>query len=515
VHHEIVGPVLAIVAILLQSDAAAVHLVSSQLGWAHAVGNFQSIAKSWQEFQAAAQSRPEHPDRDSPQGESPTRLPLAANKMDGGGPASPSDSTPRVTFADGVASILYRHCAACHRPGESAPFPLLSYADASKRARQIAAVTASRYMPPWLPTPGYGAFQHERRLTDAEIAILRRWAAGGAPEGDRARTPNPPPPPQADLGKPDLSAAMRFPYAVPADGPDQYRCFVVPLALDRDRYVRALDIRPGDRRVVHHAILFQDLTGTARKRDTGTGYECFGSPGFLPARGLGGWTPGSPVLRMPSDMPEVLFKGADLVLQVHYHPSGRPESDRTSTDLYFTDQPPKRHAMDVALGSTSIDIPPGDGNYQVRDHFTLPVDVDALGITPHAHYLCRDMKAFALLPDGSKRWLVWIQDWNFNWQDQYLYAHPLRLPAGTRIEMLFTYDNTAGNPRNPNQPPRQVRWGPGSADEMAGLHLQVLPVRAEDAEELSQTLWGKMMRSLGGGLYRPAPQPARSSPVLR
>jgi len=421
-------------------------------------------------------------------------------------PATPTAGG--VTFAQDVAPILYRHCAACHRPGESAPFALLTYADAAKRAALVAAVTASRYMPPWLPVPGYGAFQHERRLTEAEIATLHRWADAGAPEGDRAQIPPAPPPPSADLGKPDLSVEMRASFSVPAEGPDLYRCFAVPLALDRDRYVRALDIRPGDRRVAHHAILFQDLTGTARRRDTGEGYECFGSPGFLPARGLGGWTPGSPVLRMAEGSPETLHQGADLVLQMHYHPTGKPETDRTRVDLYFTGRPPTRRVIDVALGSTAIDIPPGERQYKVTDHFTLPVAVDAIGIIPHAHYVCRQMKAWALLPDGRRRWLLWIRDWNFNWQDQYRYRAPVRLPADTRVEMEFIYDNSDGNPRNPNQPPRRVRWGPGSADEMAGLHLQVVTVRADDAEELGQALWGKMMRSLGGGIYRP-PEPPR------
>ena len=158
--------------------------------------------------------------------------------------------------------------------------------------------------------------------------------------------------------------------------------------------------------------------------------------------------------------------------------------------------------MDVALGSTAIDIPAGESAYQVRDHFTLPVAVDALGVFPHAHYVCRRMDAWAVLPGGERRWLIRIGEWNFDWQEQYRYSAPLRLPAGSRLEMEFTYDNSAANPRNSHQPPQRVVWGPGSGDEMAGLHLQVVPADAADAEELGQALWGKMMRSLGGGIYR-------------
>jgi hypothetical protein len=284
---------------------------------------------------------------------------------------------------------------------------------------------------------------------------------------------------------------------VPAEGPDLYRCFVIPLPPGRDRWVRALDMQPGNPKVVHHTLLFQDTTRTARKRDTGSGYSCFGTPGFLPARGLGGWTPGSVPMRMPDDIPTLLHGGADLVLQVHYHPTGRPETDRTRLALYFTDRKPSRRMMDIPLGSNRIDIPAGDRAYRATDHFTVPVDVDVLAINPHAHYVCRQMYGYAVLPDGSRRTLLRIPDWNFDWQQLYTYAAPLRLPAGTRLEMEFTYDNSAQNPRNPFQPPRRVVWGPSSTDEMAGLHVEVSPVDPEDAEELSQSLWGKMMRQLG------------------
>jgi hypothetical protein len=151
--------------------------------------------------------------------------------------------------------------------------------------------------------------------------------------------------------------------------------------------------------------------------------------------------------------------------------------------------------FDIPLTSTRIDIAPGDRAYQVTDHFTLPVDVDALGVIPHAHYICRSMYAYAVLPDGTRRTLLRIPQWNFDWQQQYRFAEPIRLPEGTRVEMEFTYDNSTANPRNPNHPPAQVVYGPSTTDEMAGLHLQVVPVDAEDAEELSQSLWGKMMRT--------------------
>jgi hypothetical protein len=298
------------------------------------------------------------------------------------------------------------------------------------------------------------------------------------------------------LGKPDLEAEVRAPFDVPAEGQDLYRCFAIPNVTPNARYVRAVDVRPGNPKVVHHALLFQDLTGTARKRDTGSGYSCFGTPGFLPARGLAGWTPGSLPYQTPAGMPETLHAHADLVLQIHYHPIGKPEHDRTRVAIYFTDQKPTRHGMDIPLESHRIDIPAGDRAYKVTDHFTVPVDVEVIAINPHAHYVCKEMYGYAVLPDGSRRTLIRIPDWNFNWQQQYVYAQPIRLPADTRIEMEFTYDNSAANPRNPNSPPKRVVFGPGSLDEMAGLHLTVAPVKESDAEELSQSLWGKMMRSM-------------------
>jgi hypothetical protein len=408
---------------------------------------------------------------------------------------------PGVTFSRDVAPILYRHCVSCHRPGEVAPFPLLSYHDAAKRAALIATVTASRYMPPWQPERGYGRFAGERRLSDADIATLRQWSENGAPEGSAADLPPPPQFPEGwQLGPPDLTARMPKPLAIPADGPDLYECIVIPLHLTEDKYVRAIEFRPQTRSVVHHALFLLDAGHIARRN--GETYACFGTPGFLPSGALGGWSPGMQPARMPDGLQMILRKGSDLVLQVHYHPSGKPETDQSELGLYFTNSPPTKWVADIALVSRAIDIPAGDPAYTVRDHFTTPVDVEAVGIIPHAHYICRDMKGWAILPDGRKVWLLWIRNWNFNWQEQYRYAEPVKLPAGTRLEMEFTYDNSESNPRNPNHPPQRVVWGPGTTDEMAGLHVQVTPDNMDDWHELGQALWGKVMRMVGGGFYR-------------
>jgi hypothetical protein len=338
-------------------------------------------------------------------------------------------------------------------------------------------------------------------LSDAEIASIRRWAAAGAPAGDLAHVPPPPQfAPGWQLGAPDLVARMPEPFTVPADGPDLYQCFVIPLPLAAQKYVRATEFLPGNAQPVHHALMFVDPMHSGRRR--AATYPCFGTPGFLPSGGLGGWTPGAGAIVMPPGTATTIHAGSDLVVQIHFHPTGKPEQVQSQIGLYFTAEPPVRHLLDIPLVSRRIDIPPGATDYKASDYFELPVDVDATGIIPHAHYLCKDMKGWATLPDGRKQWLIWIRDWDFNWQEQYRYAAPLRLPAGTRLEMEFTYDNSEANPRNPNHPPRRVAWGPDSTDEMAGLHLQAIPVRNEDLEELSQALWGKLVRTLGIGGIR-------------
>ncbi|MGC9947195.1 MAG: redoxin domain-containing protein [Bryobacteraceae bacterium] len=408
---------------------------------------------------------------------------------------------PPPTFTRDVAPILYQHCAVCHHRGEVAPFALLTYQDAAKRAKLIAAVTASRYMPPWQPEPGYGHFQGERRMRDADIATLRRWAEAGAPQGDPARLPPAPTFPEGwQLGAPDMTVRMPKPFAIAADGPDQYMCFVIPLRLTADKYVRALEFRPEARSVVHHALFLLDSGHIGRQ--LGEAYPCFGTPGFLPSGALGGWTPGMQPARMPGGLQLVLRKGSDLVMQIHYHPTGKPETDQSTLGLYFTDKPPTKWVADIALGSHQIDIPAGERAYKVRDHFTTPVDVEAVAIIPHAHYICKEMNGWAILPDGRKQWLIRIRDWNFNWQEQYRYATPVKLPADTDLQMEFTYDNSDANPRNPNHPAKRVVWGPDTTDEMAGLHVQVVPEDMDDWHELGQALWGKFMRSVGGGFYR-------------
>ena len=391
--------------------------------------------------------------------------------------AGETDSQAAVpTFNRDVAPILYNNCSNCHRPGEVAPFSLLTYEDAAKRAKQIAAVTQARFMPPWKAEPGYGHFLNERRLTDQQLATIRDWAAKGAPEGDPNQKPVPPKFSNGwQAGDPDQVVAMSQPYSLAAEGPDVFRCFVIPLDAKEDEYVSQVEFRPGNRRVVHHSILFLDNTGQARRREKvpGQGYDCVGGPGLAIAGGLGGWAPGATPMQFEHGIAQIVPKGSDLVMQLHYHLSGKPEEDLSQVGIKFSKAPPVKGLTLLTVGNASIDIPAGENQYVVKASATLPMDAEVIGVFPHAHYLCKDMKVDAKLPDGSVQPLIWIKDWDFNWQGSYRYVSPIKLPKGTEIAMQYTYDNSTANPRNPSNPPREVKFGEQTTNEMAFTFVQV------------------------------------------
>ena len=409
-------------------------------------------------------------------------------------PAAPADE---VTYAKDIAPILWKHCAGCHRPGAVAPFSLLTYKDAAKRADFLREVTAAREMPPWKPEPGYGEFRDARHLSDAELALLARWAQTGAKEGDPRDlppSPNFPPDDVWRLGKPDVIVTMPRPFTVPATGPDIYRCFVIPSYITQDRVVAAVEFRAGNRRVVHHAVFFYDVWGQARAKeaaharkqlDTEPGYPVYGGlGGVIPTGDLGTWTPGMTPRRLPVDVGMPLKKGADIIMQIHYHPSGKEEIDQSSIALYFNPNRRAKVLLPIPLVNFNLRIPAGAEHQRVAAEFTLPTDVRAVAIQPHMHTLGREMKVTAVLPDGTSRPLIWIKDWNFNWQDRYFFKEFVPLPRGTRLECAALYDNSVNNPLNPNRPPREVRWGEATTEEMLLCPVYVVADRAEDYARL-------------------------------
>jgi tetratricopeptide (TPR) repeat protein/mono/diheme cytochrome c family protein len=405
----------------------------------------------------------------------------------------------QVTFNKQIAPILFANCAACHHVGGAGPFGLVEYQEVKKRARQIVTVTASRYMPPWLPEPGYGDFADARRLSDEQIETIRRWVEQGMIEGDKSDLPPAPgfPAPDKDawqLGQPDLIVEMPQPYTLPAETTDVFRNFVIPLPITKTRYVKAVEFLPGDKKIFHHANILVDRTGGARRRDeqdSEIGFDgmdvAIESESFDPDSHFLFWKPGSAPWVEPDGLAWIAAPGTDLVLNLHMQPSGKPETIKARVGLYFTDRPPSKFPMLLQLEHDgAIDIPPGKRDFVITDDFKLPMDVDALAVYPHAHYIGKDLQALATLPDGTKKPLVWIKDWDLNWQAVYRYERPVFLPAGTVISMRFTYDNSAANPRNPNNPPKRVLTGDKATDEMGHLWLQVLPRSQDDARMVLQ-----------------------------
>ncbi len=404
--------------------------------------------------------------------------------------AQQSGNESRVTFNRDIAPIIFRSCSSCHRPGEAAPFSLLTYSDVKKHARQIADVTRSRAMPPWLPEPQKLKFADELRLSDAEIAMLQRWVEQGEVEGNSADLPAAPKFVEGwRLGKPDLILTASKPLTLPPSGTDTYWNFIFPVPINETRWVKAVEIRPGDKRYVHHANILVDRSGSSRSRETEPGAGFGGmeirieSQVFDPDSHLLFWKPGTVSSVEPDGMALRLDKGTDLILNTHLQPSGKPEVIQPSIGLYFTDHPATKFPMLLQLeNDLKLDIPPGDKDFLVTDEFKLPVDVELLAIYPHAHYLGKDIEASAKLPDGTKETLIHIPEWNLNWQAVYRYAEPVRLPKGTSISLRYSYDNSDGNPLNPNHPPARVKGGNRSSDEMCHLWLQVLPVDFDPAQ---------------------------------
>jgi peroxiredoxin len=399
-------------------------------------------------------------------------------------------TTGKVTYYRDVLPILQEHCQACHRPGDVGPFSLMTYRQAVNWAGDIKEYTRDRKMPPWKPVDGV-AFHGERKLSDREIATLAEWVDGGTPEGDPKDAP------AAkkfhdgwQLGKPDLELTVDDDFVLGASGPDLYRCFVLPTGLTKDQTVTAVDVRPGNRRVVHHAVLFVDTARAGRKLeaaehknpgkdDRGPGYALPLSlsflPGFLPYSGMGGWIPGLTPRYLPEGTGFHLPRGADLVLQLHYHRNGRVEKDRTTVGLYFAKKPAPHQLQGVVVPAHFVYLPAGAERYRVTGTTWIRQDCRLHTVVPHMHLLGREIKVTMTPPGGKPRTLIVINDWDFNWQEEYFLKEPLAVKAGTRFDVEGVFDNSARNPRNWNSPPRRVFFGLATTDEMCLAALAMTP----------------------------------------
>jgi len=416
------------------------------------------------------------------------------------------------TFAEDIASIIFKNCAPCHRPGEAGPFPLLTYEDVKKKAKTIAAVTKSRYMPPWPADPSYSHFIGERVLTDDQIKLIGTWVANGSPEGDPAKqTAAPQFPKESALGKPDLVVKMQEPVHLPGNNQDHFMVAKLPYEIPEEKFVRAIQFVPGNRKLMHHMnghivqyddkkknpfagpysvdreslksleesydaihLLNDDGSYPQLIRSVANYLPGGVSPGGYPA-GIGGW--------------KISRRGAFLMRDVHYGPSPVDTEDQSYFNVYFTNKPPVRPTMEMQLGTLGISeiIPPLIIPPNVVKTFTtktvIDQDISLLTVNPHMHLLGKSFEAFAATPDGRTIRLIKIPKWDFRWQYFYTFPKMLKIPKGSTIAAIGVYDNTANNVNNPFSPPREVIGTNGSMrvkDEMFQLMITYVPYQSDD-----------------------------------
>ena len=409
------------------------------------------------------------------------------------GPVAP-DAAPlkvdavksEVSYSVNIRPIVLEKCVSCHQPGDAAPFSLLTYDDAKKRARQIADVTASGLMPPWLPRNEHGLFAGDRRLTDAQKQLLKAWADADAPAGPVvADAPATGAAAEWKLGKPDLILESPA-YEVPAAGADEFRNFVIATGIDRPRWVESIELRPLNPRVTHHARIGLDDSRESERRDADDPLPGYAGMAWRrdPEGQLVTWVPGIQPGMVNRDFAWRLLPERKLVLHTHLQPSGKPETAQFRLGIRFTDEPPRLRPLVLRIGSRDIDIPAGERRHVLADEFTLPIDVTVHAVFPHAHSLCESINVAAELPDGKSVSLIEIEHFDEKWHDNYRYANPIELPRGTKLRSAFTYDNSAANPRNRHHPPVRVRYGSNADEEMADVYLQVVATEADEREML-------------------------------
>lgn len=377
---------------------------------------------------------------------------------------------PPVTFHADVAPVLQKRCQGCHRPGEAAPFSMLTYKDARPWASAMKRAVVSRQMPPWHAEPSIGHFANDRRLSASEIETIVRWADGGAPEGDPAKAPAPLAFLEGwNIGQPDRIFEMPEPFQVPADGTIDYQWIVLPTGLDKDMWIEGLEVRPGDRSVVHHVIAFYRKPGSKWLADAKPGVPTPKGSGDSEAGmsdgAIGGYVPGLPPDRLRPGRALLLPAGSDLVLQMHYNATGRAASDRTKVGVVFARQDVVERSFSLPVGSQTFVIPPGEANYRVDADLTVDTDVRVVGFTPHMHFRGKSFEYRAVLPDGSREVLLRVPKYDFNWQLTYDLSEERVFPKGTKFEATAVFDNSPGNRFNPD-PKASVRFGDQTWDEM-------------------------------------------------
>ncbi|MFN0083886.1 MAG: DUF3471 domain-containing protein [Blastocatellia bacterium] len=427
---------------------------------------------------------------------------------------SSSDAQERgkaATFSRDVAPIFFKSCAVCHRPGEAAPFSVLSYKEARPWAKSIREKVANRSMPPWHADPHVGSFKNDRSLTQAEIDAVTAWVDAGAPEGDPKETPAPPKFAEGwAIGKPDVVLTMREDYEVAATGPDEYQYFAIPTGFTEDKYVQLAEARPGNRRVVHHILGFvvppggRDFTKMSREEmrkvfdDDGPNSH-FYNDGYLrrvkmtaPVNDDGcngrfgeddagdviaGYAPGMNPESYEPGVAKKIPAGSALILQIHYSKvAGAAQTDRSSVGFIFAKQPPQKRMIKRGIENIFFKIPAGAARHQATACWAPREDIKLYSMMPHMHYRGAGMEYKAFYPDGKSEVLLNVPRYDFGWQINYQLSQPKLIPRGTRIQVTATFDNSEKNRFNPD-PTKDVRWGDPTYDEMLIGYLDYIPER--------------------------------------
>lgn len=389
-----------------------------------------------------------------------------------------------LTFTKDIAPITAKHCASCHRSGEAAPFTLLNYEDVKKRGKQIVDVTHRRIMPPWR-ADSHGEFQGENRLSADQKGMIKQWVEEAMLEGSPKHLPQAPQFIEGwQLGKPDVELAPKKEHWLNGTGKDTFRTFLLPTNFPEDRFLSAVEIRPGNRAVVHHTILFVDTTGKFRRMAQQTGRMDFPHGGGTNvAEGvIDVWTPGKIPERLPKGVGIFLPQGADIVLEVHYHRTGKLEKDLTKVGLHFSNTPVQRRLYVQGLHVSNLVIPPGNANYEAYGEMPVQLDTTLISVFPHMHQIGKSIKVTLTQPESKEQTLVNVPEWDFKWQNTYRYKKPLKLQRGATLKLYATYDNSSANPFNPHRPPKRIIWGEDSTDEM-GLVLFAFTLDAENLLE--------------------------------
>ena len=370
--------------------------------------------------------------------------------------ANENAAPERVTYSKHIAPILFDNCVGCHRPGDIAPMSLLSYEEARPFAKAIQEnAVQKRAMPPWHSADPHGTFSNDRRLTDDQIALIDRWVRTGASQGDPADMPKAPEfTPGWRLGEPDF--VLKFqPVEVTADGPDQFENLVNVANFGEDKWITAIEIKPSDRRVVHHVIAITQDAFEATK-DNQTGIQGW----------LAGWAAGTDPLVLPKGTARFVKNGTPIIANMHYHPMGQAATDTTEIGFHFAKAGVHpREIINHWISNGTFEIPAGAANHEVSQSWKIDEDITIMTIAPHMHFRGNDMTITATLPDGAKKVLVTSPDYDFNWQTQYQFAKPVDLPKGSVVDVVGHFDNSPNNPANPD-PTKNVRFGPQSFDEM-------------------------------------------------